>query len=75
MIWRIEARSSSAPRLQQMTRSSAMIDARSYRISHVRRRLGVTQKFRAEPNLNMIPGHDSAELTRFLKAGLLTKGF
>jgi len=29
----------------------------------------------AEPNLNMMPGHDSAELTRFLKAGLLTKGF
>jgi glyoxylase-like metal-dependent hydrolase (beta-lactamase superfamily II) len=29
----------------------------------------------AEPNLNMIPGHDSAELTRCLKAGLLTKGF
>jgi glyoxylase-like metal-dependent hydrolase (beta-lactamase superfamily II) len=28
----------------------------------------------AEPNLNMMPGHDSAELTRFLKAGLLTKG-
>jgi glyoxylase-like metal-dependent hydrolase (beta-lactamase superfamily II) len=30
---------------------------------------------RAEPNLNMMPGHDSAELTRFLKAGLLAKGF
>jgi glyoxylase-like metal-dependent hydrolase (beta-lactamase superfamily II) len=29
----------------------------------------------AEPNLNMMPGHDSAELTRFLEAGLLTKGF
>jgi glyoxylase-like metal-dependent hydrolase (beta-lactamase superfamily II) len=29
----------------------------------------------AEPNLNMMPGHDSAVLTRFLKAGLLTKGF
>ncbi len=29
----------------------------------------------AEPNLNMMPGHDSAELARFLKAGLLTKGF
>jgi len=29
----------------------------------------------AEPNLNIMPGHDSAELTRFLKAGLLTKGF
>jgi glyoxylase-like metal-dependent hydrolase (beta-lactamase superfamily II) len=29
----------------------------------------------AEPNLNMMPGHDSVELTRFLKAGLLTKGF
>lgn len=29
----------------------------------------------AEPNLNMMPGHDSAQLTRFLKAGLLTKGF
>src|SRR5579859_103643 len=29
----------------------------------------------AEPNLNMMPGHDSAELTRFLQAGLLTKGF
>jgi glyoxylase-like metal-dependent hydrolase (beta-lactamase superfamily II) len=29
----------------------------------------------AEPNLNMMPGHDFAELTRFLKAGLLTKGF
>jgi glyoxylase-like metal-dependent hydrolase (beta-lactamase superfamily II) len=29
----------------------------------------------AEPNLNMMPGHDSAELTRFLTAGLLTKGF
>ncbi len=29
----------------------------------------------AEPNLNMMPGHDSAELTRFLKAGLVTKGF
>ena len=29
----------------------------------------------AEPNLNMMPGHDSEELTRFLKAGLLTKGF
>jgi glyoxylase-like metal-dependent hydrolase (beta-lactamase superfamily II) len=29
----------------------------------------------AEPNLNMMPGHDPAELTRFLKAGLLTKGF
>ena len=28
-----------------------------------------------EPNLNMMPGHDSAVLTRFLKAGLLTKGF
>ena len=29
----------------------------------------------AEPDLNMMPGHDPAELTRFLKAGLLTKGF
>jgi glyoxylase-like metal-dependent hydrolase (beta-lactamase superfamily II) len=29
----------------------------------------------AEPNLNMMPGHDSAELTRFLQAGLLMKGF
>ena len=29
----------------------------------------------AEPNLNMMPGHDSAQLTRFLNAGLLTKGF
>jgi glyoxylase-like metal-dependent hydrolase (beta-lactamase superfamily II) len=29
----------------------------------------------AEPNLNMMPGHDSVELTRFLKAGLLTEGF
>jgi len=29
----------------------------------------------AEPNLNMMPGHDSAELTRFLNAGLLTQGF
>jgi glyoxylase-like metal-dependent hydrolase (beta-lactamase superfamily II) len=29
----------------------------------------------AEPNLNMMPGHDTAELTRFLNAGLLTKGF
>ena len=29
----------------------------------------------AEPNLNMMPGHDSAELMRFFKAGLLTKGF
>jgi glyoxylase-like metal-dependent hydrolase (beta-lactamase superfamily II) len=29
----------------------------------------------AEPSLNMMPGHDSAVLTRFLKAGLLTKGF
>jgi glyoxylase-like metal-dependent hydrolase (beta-lactamase superfamily II) len=29
----------------------------------------------AEPNLNMMPGHDSAVLTRFLQAGLLTKGF
>jgi hypothetical protein len=29
----------------------------------------------AEPNLNMMPGHDSTELTRFLKADLLTKGF
>jgi len=29
----------------------------------------------AEPSLNMMPGHDPAELTRFLKAGLLTKGF
>jgi glyoxylase-like metal-dependent hydrolase (beta-lactamase superfamily II) len=29
----------------------------------------------AEPNLNMMPGHDSAELTRFLGTGLLTKGF
>jgi glyoxylase-like metal-dependent hydrolase (beta-lactamase superfamily II) len=29
----------------------------------------------AEPNLNMMPGHDSAELARFLKTGLLTKGF
>lgn len=29
----------------------------------------------AEPHLNMMPGHDAAELTRFLKAGLLTKGF
>lgn len=30
---------------------------------------------KAEPNLNMMPGHDSAELARFLKTGLLTKGF
>jgi glyoxylase-like metal-dependent hydrolase (beta-lactamase superfamily II) len=29
----------------------------------------------AEPKLNMMPGHDSAELTRFLRTGLLTKGF
>jgi glyoxylase-like metal-dependent hydrolase (beta-lactamase superfamily II) len=29
----------------------------------------------AEPNLNMMPGHDSAELSRFLKTGLLAKGF
>jgi glyoxylase-like metal-dependent hydrolase (beta-lactamase superfamily II) len=29
----------------------------------------------AEPNLNMMPGHDPAELARFLKVGLLTKGF
>ena len=29
----------------------------------------------AEPNLNMMPGHDSAELMRFFKAGLLTRGF
>ena len=29
----------------------------------------------AEPNLNMMPGHDSAQLTRFLNADLLTKGF
>ena len=29
----------------------------------------------AEPQLNMMPGHDSAELTRFVKAGLLTQGF
>jgi len=29
----------------------------------------------AEPSLNMMPGHDSAELARFLKAGLLAKGF
>jgi glyoxylase-like metal-dependent hydrolase (beta-lactamase superfamily II) len=29
----------------------------------------------AEPNLNMMPGHDSAELTRFLNAGLLARGF
>jgi glyoxylase-like metal-dependent hydrolase (beta-lactamase superfamily II) len=29
----------------------------------------------AEPNLNMMPGHDSAELTRFVNAGLLTQGF
>jgi glyoxylase-like metal-dependent hydrolase (beta-lactamase superfamily II) len=29
----------------------------------------------AEPNLNMMPGHDPAELTRFLNVGLLTKGF
>jgi glyoxylase-like metal-dependent hydrolase (beta-lactamase superfamily II) len=29
----------------------------------------------AEPNLHMMPGHDSVALTRFLKDGLLTKGF
>jgi glyoxylase-like metal-dependent hydrolase (beta-lactamase superfamily II) len=29
----------------------------------------------AEPNLNMMPGHDPAELTRFVNVGLLTKGF
>jgi hypothetical protein len=29
----------------------------------------------AEPYLNMMPRHDSPALTRFLKAGLLTKGF
>ena len=29
----------------------------------------------AEPQLNMMPGHDAAELTRFVKAGLLTQGF
>ena len=29
----------------------------------------------AEPNLNMMPGHDTPELTRFLQAGLLTQGF
>ena len=29
----------------------------------------------AEPNLNMMPGRDSAELMRFFKAGLLTRGF
>jgi glyoxylase-like metal-dependent hydrolase (beta-lactamase superfamily II) len=28
-----------------------------------------------EPNLNIMPGHDPAALARFLKAGLLTKGF
>lgn len=29
----------------------------------------------AEPNLNIMPGHDSPALTRFLGAGLLTQGF
>jgi glyoxylase-like metal-dependent hydrolase (beta-lactamase superfamily II) len=29
----------------------------------------------AEPGLNMMPGHDAAALTRFLNAGLFTKGF
>jgi glyoxylase-like metal-dependent hydrolase (beta-lactamase superfamily II) len=29
----------------------------------------------AEPNLNIMPGHDPAALARFLEAGLLTKGF
>jgi len=29
----------------------------------------------AEPDLSMMPGHDFAELTRYVKTGLLTKGF